>query len=37
MFHNNVNLSSRDAQTDTNLIQYFSWIGRPELMQSIIS
>ena len=31
MFHNNVNLSSRDSQTDTNLIQYFSWIGRPEI------
>lgn len=29
MFHNNVNLSSRDSQTDTNLIQYFhGLVGR---------
>lgn len=31
MFHNNVDLTSRDSQTDANLIQYFSWIGKPEI------
>ena len=31
MFHNNVDLTSRDSQTDANIIQYFSWIGKPEI------
>lgn len=31
MFHDNVDLSSNDSQTDKNLIEYFSLIGKPDI------
>ena len=31
MFHEHVDLSAKDSQTDFNLIKYFSLIGKPDI------